>query len=146
MNFNLSCDRYSIGTLVPLLIQEAQSADGNISPLVARLLHNKVGFWISGTSQCYLSYFSPEFILSTFTLVGLIFFLLGLWLMIKKRKFAILLFVSTGPLPFITSVFHNNIIAASYLYFCQLILIGIGLIDFARSMISFLKYHFKKHE
>ncbi len=101
MSFDFICSRDRILLDVPYQIWEAQSADGGLNVFLTRLFHNKLLFYGSNFFRCYLSYFSPDFIARVFTIFGLIFFLLGVWYLIsrKKRFLAILfLLVPLSPL------------------------------------------------
>lgn len=97
MNTELFCDRFAILRDVPLQLWEAQTADGSTAPpLLTRFYHNKVLFYGTNFLRCYLSYFSPDFILHIFGLLGTIFFLIGIiYIVDKKKKFyEVLLIIS----------------------------------------------------
>jgi hypothetical protein len=89
MNIEFLCDRFNVAREVPLLVNEAQSADHNGIILFTRFLHNKLTFTVNGYLNCYSSYLSPHTIASIFSLFGLVLFFVGLYYLAKKKTVAI---------------------------------------------------------
>lgn len=139
MNIDFACDRFNVAREVPLLINEAQRADpiGNI--LLTRFLHNKLTFNMSGYFECYTSYLSPESISKVFTLFGLFLFLIGLYYLVKNKRWLLAGTILIGPaLPLLPLSFDHRFIAG-VMYLPQLLMILIGLVTGIEKLFSLTK-------
>lgn len=114
MNFNSTCILSRILLDVPPQLWEAQTGSGLGNTLLVRFFHNKLTVLLDNFTRCYVSFFSPDFIAATFSVLGLILFLIGLYNLISRKKFSWLLFLLICPLPILLeiprSVFFREII------------------------------------
>ena len=101
MNFNFQgCNIATIQNTIPHHVWESQVYDRLIPVEVVRIFHNKLTFLFLDSSECYFSYFSPEYFFTRFGFAGVVLFFTGLVLLTKANKrylFLVLLY----PLPFI---------------------------------------------
>jgi hypothetical protein len=98
MSFNNLCSYSTINQMLPRHIWESQVYDRIISPFEIRLFHNKILFTLGDSVSCYLSYYSPDFLLKQFTLLGLILFTVGLFSLTKNKKILVLTLLLVIPL------------------------------------------------
>lgn len=98
MNINFVCAKDWILGDVPHQIWEAVTADGTANVLLTRFLHNKLLFYSNNFFRCYFSYLSFDFITAGFSIVGLAFFLYGIYSLISRKKWIFLFFVAIAPL------------------------------------------------
>lgn len=98
INFNFTCTKNWIEGDVPLQIWEAISADSNGSLFNVRLLHNKPLFYATNYLRCYFSYLSPDFVARTFTILGVILYLAGLYGLARNNKKLFLAVLFLTPL------------------------------------------------
>ncbi len=98
MNFNFFCTRSWIAQDLPHQIWEAQTADGHVAPFITRFLHNKVFFLFNNYLRCYLTYLSPDYVVSMVTIIGLVLFLVGLYFLVSKKNYLLLGFILLAPL------------------------------------------------
>lgn len=105
------CDFKAVMIDVPLQLQEAVTMDGGQNPLLTRFFHNKLLFYTTNLTQCYLKYFQPAFLVSLIGFFG--FFLLVFWvylIFVKKRKFMsnyVILIPLIIPLLYLLGFIHS---------------------------------------
>lgn len=135
MNFEFSCIASRIFLDLPLQLWEAQVADGLVEPLVTRFFHNKLLFLLNNFLRCYLSYFSPEFIVSGVFVLGLALYVFGFWGLVGKKR--VLLWVLLSPLP---ALFETGpvIFRAFLVYAAMLLVVAFGLGFLSRSAYRWL--------
>ncbi len=127
MNFNFSCISSRILLDLPHQIWEAQSFDPAGQIFLTRLFHNKILFLLNNYLRCYLSYFSPEFITNAFTVIGLGFFLLGLYYVITKRQWVILATLLTAPIFPLFEIPSTVVIRGAAIYLAIILVMGYGI-------------------
>ncbi len=98
MNFDFTCTQPRILLDLPHLIWEMQTGDGQGGVLLTRFLHNWPLFLANNLLRCYLSYFSPDYLAGTVTIIGVILFSIGLMTLIHKHQWLWLLLVLAAPL------------------------------------------------
>ena len=115
MNFDFTCTASRILLDVPFQIAEAERADPNGQIFITRLLHNKIGFYLSNYLRCYLSYFSFENILIA------ILFYTGVYFLFKRRS-KLLLILLIFPLFALFEIFpvmlRGIILVFGYIIVC----------------------------
>lgn len=129
MNFEFTCTGSRILMDIPHQIWEAQTADGPANTLLTRFFHSRPSFLAENFLRCYLSYLSVDFIAGTFTVLGLLLFLLGLWYLISKRKWAIVSVLLLAPLSPLFEFPADGTWRAVILFAPQIAVMIIGLIQ-----------------
>lgn len=138
MNIDLNCDRFAVAREVPLLVPEAQAADQGASTFLTRFLHNKLTFYTNGYSKCYLSYLSPDTITTMFSIFGLALFLVGLYALIKRKKWFILGSLLVGPALPLSPISLDRSLVTVVMYVPQLLTIIVGLFVVVDKLFSLL--------
>jgi hypothetical protein len=136
MNIEFLCDRFNVAREVPLLVNEAQSADHNGIILFTRFLHNKLTFTVNGYLNCYSSYLSPHTIASIFSLFGLVLFFVGLYYLAKKKRWLFLGSLLIGPALPLVPFYINHRVIALIMYLPQLLVILVGLLTIIQGIVS----------
>lgn len=128
MNIDFVCNKTWIFGDVWHQIWEAQTADGLRVPLeVTRLLHNKFFFYANNFSRCYFFYLSPDFVAAAFTIVGLLFFLIGLWYLVIEKKWFVLILLLSAPLLPLFEIPREKIQQGIVLYFIEGAIVVFGV-------------------
>lgn len=134
MNINFVCIKDGILQDVPHQLWEATTADGHsANVLVTRFLHNKLLFYSNNFFRCYLSYLSPDFVTTAFSIIGLVFFLAGVYFLVRRRIWILLVILLLAPLSPLFSFPKNNLVQGLILYSVLLLVILFGLYHSLRS-------------
>mgnify|MGYP001617550830 FL=1 len=116
MNFDLTCILSRITLDIPPQLWEVQTASGMGNTLLVRLLHNKLSVLINNFSRSYVSFLSPDFIAASFSILGLILFLVGLYSLISRKKLIWLGILLICPLPVLLEIPKNVTLRGTFLY------------------------------
>lgn len=139
INFDFTCTRAWIDGDVPLQIWEAISADGHDIPIfIVRLFHNKPVIYGTNFLRCYSSYLSPDFITRTFTIIGLVLYLIGLYGLVAKNKKLFLAALILAPLFPLMLPFENRTISGVIIYGALLFVIAYGIYFLSKSLKKIL--------
>lgn len=98
MNFNNLCSLSTIDPNFTRHVWEAQIYDRTVSPEVIRLFHNKIFYFLNDASNCYLNYFSPDFLFQRFTLIGVALFIIGIYHLFSTKKYRVLFALFLTPI------------------------------------------------
>ena len=128
INFDFTCTRTWIEGDVPLQIWEAISADSHDIPMfVVRLFHNKPVIYGTNFLRCYSTYLSPDFVARTFTIIGLVLYLIGLYGLAAKNKKLFLAALLLAPIFSLMMPFENQTISGVIIYGALLSVIFYGI-------------------
>jgi len=109
MNTNLFCSISWVIRDVPLQIWEAETVGGHAGPVIlTRLFHNKILFYLNNLSRCYLSYLSPDFIFNCVTIIGALLVYIGIYFLVRQKKYLLILIFLSGPLFPLLEITNNS--------------------------------------
>lgn len=132
MNFNFTCIGSRIKIDLPGQIWEAQTYDPSGQTFLTRAFHNKASFVADNYFRCYLSYFSPEFVTSAFSIIGLILFLVGLYYIFVKKQWKLLALLLVAPLFPLFEIPQNVAIRAIIIYVALISVMVYGIWSFLK--------------
>jgi hypothetical protein len=127
MNFEFTCIASRITIDLPGQIWEAQALNPPNQVILSRLLYNKYLLILSNYTRCYVTYFSPEFLTTTFTVLGLVLYLVGVYFVIKNKNKSLIAILLISPL---IPLFELGpvLFRAATIYFTQVAIMFYGLI------------------
>lgn len=132
MNFDFSCNIGHIQLDVPHQIWELSTAQGSANPLFVRFLYNKLTFFATNIVRCYTHYLSPEFLNQTYTIFGLVLYLVGVYYLVKNKKKISLTVLLIAPL-FPLSELGPLLFRAAVIYLSQIAIMLYGFIKIVKS-------------
>jgi hypothetical protein len=97
ININFECNLTTVFQDWPNLVWETQTGGGFGQALIARILHSKFFVFSADITRCYFRYLSPEVVTQWFTLIGAALYLVGLYFLLVRKKFPLLLLFLLTP-------------------------------------------------